>query len=213
MIQLISREEVFYRSSLVDHYISNSQKFWYKQFGAQVTDYFNEKTVLEEDPYDHLEPFHENKEVLDDFAVLGYPKNKMDYIKNRSIALIGFFEQMGISQLYLMDEMKFDWLQFPYRSREKSQAIRDIVNKPAYHEAFEMDTDDLVKMLPLFNYSGRHSVAIILLFSANTPVPLGMFLCDDGNFHTSFPARDREKLSAASSHAGLIMGGLEVCDM
>ena len=40
-----------------------------------------------------------------------------------------------------------------------------------------------------------------------------MFLCDDGNLHTSFHNNDREKINSAASAADLVMGGLEVCQM
>jgi hypothetical protein len=69
------------------------------------------------------------------------------------------------------------------------------------------------EILPLVNYSGRHSRAIIWLFSANSQVALAMFLCGAANLHNSFPAKDREKIHAATTEAGLVMGELEVCQM
>jgi hypothetical protein len=212
MIRLIDREAVFYKSSLVDHEISELQKSWYKPLGHELAGYIDEASIQGVDLYDHLEPFHHDKVVVDDFAVLGYmEKNREDYLTHRSKAFIRFYDLMGVERLYLLDELKCDWVQFPFRSREKRQAMEDMVGQAAYHEAFEFDIDDLSVILPLFNYSGRHSTAIIWLFSANSEVALAMFLCDDANFHTSFPAKDREKISAAAAAAGLVMGGLEVC--
>lgn len=204
MIQLIDREEVFLKSWLVDHYISELQN---------PTGYIDKKSI-EEHLYDHLQPFHVYKEVLDDFAILAYAgKNKIGYLTHRSAAFIRFFELIDIKHLYLLDELRCDWLQFPFSYREKREAFKSIVNQAAYHEAFELDIEDLSTILPLFHYSGRHSAPIIWLFSANPQVPLAMFLCDDANFHTSFLVKDREKVTPATSAAGLLMGGLEVCRM
>lgn len=80
MIQLISREEIFYKSWLVDHYISDLQK----QYNYNLTDPTDQISIPGEDPFDHLEPFHDSMEVLDDFTVIGYvEKSKFDYLTYR----------------------------------------------------------------------------------------------------------------------------------
>ncbi len=212
MIQLISREEIFYKSSLVDHYISHLQH-WYSP-DYNITDNLDQSPIPGEDPFDHLEPFHDEKEDLDDFAVLGYvEKNKHDYLTHRSNALILFFELIGIKQLYLLDDLKLDWVRFLFKSPEKLETMKRMVNQPAYSEAFILDIDDLLKILPLFNFSGRNNIPIIWFFSVGTQGPLAMFLCDDGNFHTSFLPKGREKITSASIAAGLKIGGLEICAM
>lgn len=214
MIQLISRERVFFKSSLVDHYISDLQKSWYEIHGYNLEGNIDEISLQAKDLYDHLEPFHNNKEKLDDFAVLAYvEKNRLDYITHRSVAFIRFFELIDIKRLYPIDELKCDWVQFPFKSFEKREAIKRIVNQLAYHEAFELDIDELIKILPLFHYSGRHSTPIIWFFLAGTEVTLAMFLCDDANFHTNFDSKDREKITSAASTAGLVMGGLQICQL
>lgn len=110
-----------------------------------------------------------------------------------------------------MDELKCNWLQFPFKSFEKREVIKDIFNQPAYSDAFKLDIDDLLKILPLFNFSGRNNIPIIYFFSVDAPVTLAMFLCDDANFHTTFFSKDREKIASAASAAGLNIGGVEIC--
>ena len=213
MTHLISREEVFIKSSLVDHYISQLQQSKYKQQGRNLDVGFDigETDIPGEDPYDHLEPFHESRETLNDFAVISYrEKNRMDYLTQRSMAFIRFFELMAVKRLYLMDGLKYDLVTFPFSYREKREAFKNIVNQ-AYSEALELDIKDLSTILPLFHYSKRHSTPIIWLFPGSSEVPFAAFLCDDANFHTSFLSEDREKLISAASRAGLIMGGIELC--
>jgi hypothetical protein len=147
---------------------------------------------------------------LDDFAVIGYVvKSQLHYLAHRSNAFIRFFELINIRQLYLFDELKWDWVQFDFKSSEKREEMKRIVNQPAYSEAFIFDIDDLRKILLLFNFSGRNSVPIIWLFSVETQVPLAMYLCDEGNFHTYFFSKDRRKLTSAALAAGLKIGGTE----
>lgn len=233
MIQPITREEVFFKSRLADYYISDMQKPYVRtdadkeelqyetiiledsfdntdEEGNQYS--YDEEGSLVKDLKDHMEPFHKGGKLTDDFAVLGYSrKNIVEYVTNRSKALIRFFEMMNIRQLYLMDELRYDWLRFPFNNREKLAAIKSLVNVPSYREAFEMNIGELAFILPLFSYSGRHSMPIIFLISADDKVPIAMFLCDDGNFHTNFHSEDREKIFYAASAAGLVMGGAEVC--
>ena len=217
MINLISREEVFYKSSLVDHFIKDLQQSTYEQQGYNLDAGFNvgETATQSEDPYDHLERFHDNWEILNDFAVVSYgeKKYKANYLAHRSIAFIRFFELMTIKQLYLMDELKYDLVDFPFSYREKREAFKGIVNQATYSEGLLFDIDELSTLLPLFHFSKRHSMPIIWLFSANPQVSFAAFLCDDANFHANFLSNDREKLSSAVSGAGLIMGGVEVCSM
>jgi len=120
---------------------------------------------------------------------------------------------MDIGRLFLIDELKCDWLHFPFSYREKREAFKSIINKSAYNEAFILDITDLSMVLPLFHFSGRHSTPIIWFFSADTQVTLAMFLCDDANFHLTFHSIDREKITSAALAAGLILGGLEICRM
>lgn len=210
MINLISREEVFFKSALVDHYISEGQNQDYPDLAY----YIDDLSAQPGDYYDHLEPFHNNKEVLDDFSILGYPeKNKLDYITHRSKALIHFFELMDIKRLYLLEKLKCDWVKFPFSHHEKREALKGIVNQATYNEAFELDIDDLSIILPWFHSSGRYNTSIIEIFSANSEINLATYLCDDANFHTSFFSKDRKKIASAVSAAGLIMGGLEICEM
>lgn len=234
MIQLISREEVFSGSRLADHYISDAQRPYFEEktgdegitYGYEVleesmSDYtddeeslysYDEEGSLLKDLDDHTEPVQGGERLTDDFAVLGYSKkNIVNYVVDRSKALIRFFEIMHVTQLYLMDEKRYDWLRFPFRSREKLAALQKLVNMPSYREAFKMDTAELEFILPLFHYSSRHSMPVILLISADDKVPIAMYLCDDGSFHTSFHSQDREKIFYAASAAGLVMGGVEVC--
>lgn len=171
-----------------------------------------ERGSLLEDLNDHTEPLHDGKKLTNDSAVLAYlGKNIADYIANRSKALIHFFEIMQIRQLYLIDNLRYDWLRFPFKSDEKRAALKRLVNAPSYREAFEIDIEDLEIILPLFDDSSRHSIPIIYLYSTNDKVPIVMFLCDDGNFHTSFHTEDREKIFYAASAVGMAMGGVELC--
>jgi hypothetical protein len=236
VIRQISRAEVFSRSRLADYYISGMQSPSYDSStdnsiedvkleyeyeilegddDTEDVDYtysWEEEGSLLADLNDHTKPSHDGGRLTDDFAVLGYSrKNAGDYLANRSKALIRFFEIMHISQLYLMDEKRYDWLRFPFRSQEKLGVVKSWVNVPSYREAFEMDIEELEVILPLFHYSGRHSMPIIILISSNDTVPIAMFLCDDGNFHTSFYSEDREKIFYAASAVGLVMGGVDVC--
>lgn len=105
-----------------------------------------------------------------------------------------------------MDELRYHWLRFPFGSDEQLAALKSLVNAPSYREAFEMDIEDLEFILPLFDNSLRHSMPIISLFSANDKVPNAMFLCDEGDFHTSFHTGDREKIFYAAFAVGLVMG-------
>lgn len=214
MIQLIPRKEVFYRSLLADRYISDLQ-----QMDCCYVDEYGEPKYSDEeldsllsDVNDHVEPFCNDESPTNDFAVLGYPRqNIINYVAGRSKSLIHFFKIMHIRRFYLMDEKRYDWLSFPFESREKTAAVKNLVNAPSYREAFEADIEELAFLLPLFHSSGRYNTGIVYFFSANNQVPIAMFLCDDGNFHTSFCQEDREKIFYAASAAGLVMGGVEVC--
>lgn len=210
MIHLISREEVFYKSWLVDHFISDIQQSAYNESGYKFL-----PRSSAEDPYDHMEAFHNDKEILDEFNIISYAeKNSMAYMTNRSIAFTRFFELMDIHQLYLLDELQCDWVRFPFGSSEKYETLKCMVNgADTYYEAFILDIRELSVILPLFHFSQRHSTPIIWLFSANPEIPVAMFLCDDANFHTCFRLKDREQLTSAVTTAGLIMGGLEICRM
>lgn len=238
MIKLISREEVFSRSRLADHCISNMQKWinnTYNPFddnpdihyeildpdvaaafsntneeGFQYSD--DEEGSLLKDLHDHTKPVHDGEKLTDDSAILGYSKkNEADYVENCLKALIRFFKIMHIKQLYLVGELSCDWLRFPFESQEKFAVLKGIINAPSYREAFEIDIEDLDFIFPLFHYSDLHCMPLIFFFSANDSVPIYMFICDDGNFHTGLHSGDREKIFYAASAAGLVMGGLEVC--
>ena len=210
MINLISRKDVFYNSTVADNYISESQKSKY----PELSDHIN---YLSADPvnfYDHLKPFRKKNKMLNDFAVLGYgDKYNPEYLTLRSKALIQFLGMMDITRLYLIDELKFDWAKFPYDYSPKREALKSIVNQATYNEAFELDIEDLSTILPWFHNSSRYSIPVIWLFSADYEMRLAMFLCDSANFHTDFLSKDREKMTSAASAAGLIMGGVEVCEM
>ncbi len=172
---------------------------------------WDEKGSLMKDLEDHIKPFHEGRALTDDFAVLGYSRKNVDYLDNRSKALIRFFEIMNIRKLYLMQELRFDWLRFPFGGQEKLSAFKTLIDEPSYREAFEMDIEDLTFILPLFHNSGRYDIPIIVLIAASDELPIAMFVCDDANFHTSFCTEDREKIFYAASAVGLVMGGVEVC--
>ena len=79
-------------------------------------------------------------------------------------------------------------------------------------EAFELAVHDLAVILPLIFYSSRHSVPIIYLFSAESSLDIAMFLCDDGNFHISFPSGERESINAVAEAAGLKVGDIKLCN-
>ncbi len=214
MTRLISREEVYYKSSLVDHCISELQQSTYEIYGYNLPLHFNvgETGTKGEDPYDHIEPFHHDRIVLNDEAIISSGgKRRSDYLTYRSMAFIKFFELVHIQQLYFMDELKYDLGRFPFRPLEKGETFKKIINRSTYSEALEIDIAELLTLLPLFHGAARYAVPIIWFFSANNQVPFTSFVCDDGNFHSRFAAEDRDKLMAAASRAGLITGGLEVC--
>ena len=214
MVRLISREEVYYKSSLVDHCISELQQLTYNRQGYNLNLNFNvgETETKGEDPYDHIKPFHHDRVILNDGSIISSGgKRRSDYLTYRSMAYIRFFELVNIQQLYFMDELKYDLVSFPFNPLEKRDAFKSIVNRATYSEALELDIAELSTLLPLVHQAARHSIPIIWFFSANNQVPFTAFLCDDGNFHSRFPSEDRDKLMSAASKAGLITGGLEVC--
>ena len=54
MIQLISREEIFYKSWLVDHYISDLQKQYGRHhYNYNLTGPTDQVPIPGEDPFDH----------------------------------------------------------------------------------------------------------------------------------------------------------------
>ncbi len=229
MIRPITRKEVFSRSRLADCYISGFQTPYLppatevdplveeyllsEEYLRSIEYSWEEKGSLIKDLKDHLEPFYKGEKQTDDFAVLAYPRRNADYQTSRSNALIRFFEIMNIRQLYLVDELRYDWLRFPFSNKSKLAAVKSLVTEPSYREAFELDVEDLETVLPWFDHSQRHSIPIIFLISTDDKVPIAMFLCDDGNFHTSFHSKDGEKISYAAAASGMMMGGVEVCSI
>jgi hypothetical protein len=165
------------------------------------------------DACDHLETYHKRAPVADDFTVIAYPaKDRKDYVTNCPIVLGRFYELLGVKQLYLMDELKYNLVKFPFGIKERSEAFKQLIEPNEYCEAFEMAVHDLTVILPLIFYSSRNSVPIIYLFSAESSLDIAMYLCDDGNFHTSFPSGERESINAVAKAAGLKVGDVQLCN-
>lgn len=215
MIQLISREEIFFKSSLVDHTISRLQQLKYQEQGWNLDAGFDigETGIQGDDPYNHFEPFHDTCDILNDFAYIDYRQsNTISCLTHRSTAFTRFFELMSIKRLYLIDELKYDLVSFPFGNREKREAFKSIVKQATYSEAFELDIEELPTLLPLFQCSKRHSIPIIWLFSANTQFPFTAFLCDDEHLHTCSLSKDREKLISAALGAGVTIKWIEISE-
>lgn len=214
MLQLISRAEVFLRSPFADHHICSCQQEMFERLEDKETTYIDYQTTPVKDAYDHLQPFNKSSRAPDDFAVIAYQKkDREDYVVNCPAAFGQFCKLLDIHKLFLIDELKYDWLlHFPFGSSEKRDALKSIINLSVYDEAFELEIDDLSTLLPLFFYSGRWGVPICYLFPSESSADLLIFLCNDGNFHMAFPATDRELINEVAITAGLKMGGLEICN-
>jgi len=209
MLKLITREEIFQRSPLADHYISDSQSEHRK--GDIMIDPGN--IVKAVDACDHLQPYHKKPPVLNDFAVIAYPaKDRKDYVTNCPVVLGRFYELLGVKKIYVMDELKYNLLKFPFGIQERRAAFKQLIEPNEYCEAFELSVYDLTTIFPLIFYSSRHSVPIIYLFSAESSLDIAMFLCDDGNFHTSFPSSERESINAVAEVTGLKIGDIQICN-
>lgn len=216
MIQLISREEVFYLSSVADHFISACQQYLAKDSWENLSDFFcqyidgiAELGLPAKDPFDHLEPFHNDKEILDKHCYIELVEdNDAGYSLHRTNAFIRFFELLDVRQLYLVDEMKFNWLQYPFKEKEHHEWLRSLVNKAFYDEAFRLDIKDLTQVLPAFYRSARHSVSLMNLFSVANNLIFSSFLCDDQHLHLDFPAKEHKRITAAA-----VTSGLKITDM
>lgn len=213
MTRLVSREEIFRKSSVADHFNSECQIEWFDRFGFKLSSYFDDRSLHPEELYDHLEPFHNEKIELDDFAVISCcSRHESIFYKRQLAGFASFFKLIGIERLYLLDELKCDWTCFPFDNREKREALQRLLNEPSYFEAFEFHSEDFPDFFNLFHKSGRFNTPIVRVFSASDERPIAMFLCDDGNLHTSFESEDRERFIAAAEAANIVMGGLEVCE-
>jgi hypothetical protein len=212
-LQLISREEVFLKSPVVDRCISDTQQMWYRQFDGSPN-FFLIDTELEkpENCYDHLYPFSDTEIKLDDFAVLAYAaKNKKDYVTNCPPAIQHFFGLLAVRKFYLIEELKHDWFYLPFENRDKCEALKKMMNLMSYNDALEFNVEDLPIILGLFSFSHRCDVGVINLFPSLSPIDFSVSVCDDGNFHFSFSSDKRELANTAASEAGLKIGGLEIC--
>src|SRR4051812_25974733 len=108
MLHLISRVDVFLRSGLVDHYVSDSQQSWYEQFASDIDDYIGKELVQAGNCYDHLDPFQKKSRKLNDHGFLAFPKKeeRESYIVNFPFAFAKFCKLLGVNRLYLIEELK-----------------------------------------------------------------------------------------------------------
>jgi hypothetical protein len=209
MIQPLSRSDMFKQSVFVDNQIAHAQQATYR-------------TINQDDPaelaymmpfLDHLQAFDPQLKPLDGFCVLAYAaETKQEYENNFSLVMADFFARLKIEELYLLSECKIDWNEYEFENNQKKKRFLRILEGKTQAVGLHLNVKDLPDVLPLFFCTHPDHPHIILIPPVGD-VPIDIFLCKDGNFHTLFAESDYGQLKQAAEAAGLYMGGYEVCHL
>ncbi|CAN5293299.1 hypothetical protein BH09BAC1_BH09BAC1_15160 [soil metagenome] len=208
MLTPIPRTEIFQTNQFVDNFIAEMQDSYAQYIDQSVP---REGKMLAE-YYDHLQAFNPSEEPIMGHCVLAYDaESKKDYVENLPLVLQGFYEALGITQLYLMDFNKTSLLDFPYENFKKQNEFKRLAKGNAKGMGYMLEVADLPKMMPLFFFSKRHDKPVIFFLTATGDVPLSIRMCDDGNLHLNYQEKFDEQIEAAAEAAGLDIGDIEIC--
>lgn len=206
MLTPLLRSEIFQRSIFADNYIASVQQ-GYKQFIGNT--YWEAKQLA---TFDHLKPFKEKTDYKLSSAVMAYPANtKADYVDNMAKAFINFLEALGIESLYMLEFNQSSLIDFPFENFIKRNAFKRMARTKEKDIGFELEIESLKKVLPLFYFSKRYDTAVLTLLSANDEIPIAFDLCDDGNWHISYPIMVEATVCNTAEKAGFIIGDLQLC--
>ncbi len=209
MMRVFSRDDIFKNAAFVDNQIALAQQAIYRTVNHDDVD----ELAYTMSFLDHLQAFHPVQKKLDEFCVLAYDaKTKEDYENNFPLVMVKFFTALKIEQVYILTEIKTDWMDTVFENKEKYAAFLTMVNHQKNAVGFLVQVKDLPVILPLFFFTHPDHPHINII-PPQGDIAIDQFLCKDGNLHTLFEEKNYEQLKAAANLAGLFMGSFEVCQL
>jgi hypothetical protein len=210
MLTPVKRSEVFRSSRFNDRLIASFQASYGRDFDASVP---KEKAALAK-YYDHMEPFDAEGTAEEAYSVVAYKTyNRQEYLTIFPQQLKQALHLLDIHHLYLLDFTNVNLLkEFAFENFHKRNLFKRLGAVKAENVAYRFNTAAIDKVMPLFFFSGVYDVPVIFFLSADD-IPLGFHLCDDGNLHLNYEAKDENRILAAMKQAGFATGDTGLCSL
>jgi hypothetical protein len=206
-MKIISRKEFFLSSEFADSCIADMQRSYSADLDETIR---SDKKQLKQN-FDHRQRFNKNSLPVEGHCVIAYPASgKKEYCHELPVKLILFLKSLGSQTLTLLDFINSDLSDFPFETFQKRNRFKHIGRGIKRDHVIQFNTDLLADIVPLFFFSRRYGIPVILLISDGV-VPVSLDLCDDGNLHLHFQEKHREQVLTAATAAGFITGDLELC--
>jgi hypothetical protein len=208
MLTPISRRAIFQASAFADQFIAEMQQ----SYAGDLDPNDDRDAAMLSKLYDHRQSIQAGIPLIDGHCVIAYDTALLaDYQQSFPLVLHSFLQELSISQLYLMDFVKTNLLDYPFENFKKRNRFKRLGAVNNNRIGYLVQVEHLPEVLPLFYFSRKWDVPLIFFITAQGKVPLSMRLCDDGNFHLNYPKSYHPKIAEAATGAGLVMGDLEIC--
>ena len=209
MLSPVSRLAAFQNSPIADQFIAEMQQSYAQGLNP---DYGPDRAELKR-LFDHREPLLPNRIVVDGHCIIAYPAAHLnDYIQSCSLVVQRFLQALSIQQLYLMDFVKTNLLDFPFENFRKRNQFKRMGSFKSNNMCYQLATAHLHLVLPVFYLARKWDVPLIFLLTAEGEVPISLRLCDDGNFHLNYHKKYDQQIRNAAQDAGLKTGNTTLCD-
>ncbi|WP_161631518.1 hypothetical protein [Sediminibacterium sp. C3] len=161
--------------------------------------------------FDHRQQFNQNNSPVTGNCVIVYPAiNRKDYCLKLPESITLFLKTLGSQKVTLLDFVNTDFSDFPFETFQKRNIFKRISRGIKRSYVIQFSVDIIVDIFPLFFFSRRYDIPVILMIS-DGEVPVSLRLCDDGNLHLNFREKHHEQVIAAATVAGFVIGDIELC--
>ncbi|NCI47476.1 hypothetical protein [Sediminibacterium soli] len=209
MVEKISRDAFFRQSVFADQLIASFQSSYASDFDE--ANYSDRKRIRKY--YDHREPFQPQPLITKSHMVIAVnAANRKDYREQILHRLTAFLPATDNKHFYLLDFLQSSWKEFPFEHFRSRNRMLGYAGRKESSIVLKLDQQGLASVIPLVLFSHVYDIPVWFLIGDNPAHPLALHLCDDGNFHVTFDAKDQDMISAAAKTAGFFTGGMELCD-
>ncbi|MFZ6025023.1 MAG: hypothetical protein ACOYVG_11295 [Bacteroidota bacterium] len=207
MIESIDRKLLFAQYPFIDTFVALMQQAYASDF--DTTDNSHVKVLKRY--YDHQLSFNNTMKGTDltgVFAVVA--DNKPDYRQQMPVKFASFMKAISAGKICLLDFLDTALFEFRYASFTQKNKFKRKFKKGASSNAFVMDCEEILKVLPFFLF-GKHYGGRPELFFIASDYPIAVSLCSDGNFHYHAYRENEQEIKEAATKAGFITGDIELC--
>lgn len=205
MIECIARKAFFSEHPAARLYTAREHQWSYTNLAEDAPRYA--EALRRRNWYDCLPYADSAAPPLDGFTAMAVAaETRKDYREHFPQSTLSFFEELGAPAIYFFAEYPLDWMAYDFRSFRTRRQLRRITGSRQFTGCFKTDAEGFRALFPLFLFTNIDNSRMLSLYAEGRDNPVAMFLCDDGNLHTSYPAKAMGGVLHAAAAAGMVTG-------